>query len=199
MAECGHRICMRDLEQCHVCQSLVCPRCDPTCAICGAPHCPAHVAGCVQCGQEYCSACVNSAGVCATCAAAEVEGRPVARHALAWPPAPEVNELIHSYRWRVVSNRRYDIYIGDGAMKALAVVVVERRPEGDRVVRGQRIAVISDAYGVFRSAPHLHFDISPTRVLEGTPGDWPGMDMTRIERDYANPRLFIYGNRPVNP
>ncbi len=142
MAECGHRVCMRDLEQCHVCQSLVCPRCDPTCAICSAPHCPAHVAGCVQCGQEYCSACVNSAGVCATCAAAEVEGRPVAHHALAWPPAPEVNELIHYYRWRVVSNRRYDIYIGDGAMKALAVVVVERRPEGARVVRWRRFSAL---------------------------------------------------------
>jgi len=66
----------------------------------------------------------------------------VARHALAWPPAPEVNELIPSYRWRVVSNRRYDIYIGDGAMKALAVVVVERRPEGDRVVRWRRFSAL---------------------------------------------------------
>ncbi len=70
---------------------------------------------------------------------------------------------------------------------------------GDRVVRGQRIATISDAYGVFRSVPHLHFDISPTRILESSPGDWPGMDMTRIERDYDNPRTFIYGNRPVKP
>ncbi|PJF35833.1 MAG: hypothetical protein CUN49_08550 [Candidatus Thermofonsia Clade 1 bacterium] len=70
---------------------------------------------------------------------------------------------------------------------------------GDRVVRGQRIAVISDAYGLFRSAPHLHFDISPTRILENSPGDWPGLDMTRIERDYADPRLFIYGNRPAKP
>lgn len=70
---------------------------------------------------------------------------------------------------------------------------------GDRVVRGQRIAIISDAYGVFRSAPHLHFDISPTRILESAPADWPGLDMERVERDYADPRLFIYGNRPVQP
>lgn len=80
--------------------------------------------------------------MCATCAAAEVEGRPVERHALAWPPAPEVNELTHSYRWRVVSNRRYDIYIGDGAMKALAVVVVERCSAGNRVVHIHRFSAL---------------------------------------------------------
>ena len=70
---------------------------------------------------------------------------------------------------------------------------------GDRVVRGQRIAVISDAYGVFRSAPHLHFDISPTSVLGSAPGDWPGLDMARVERDYVDPRAFIYSNRPAQP
>lgn len=70
---------------------------------------------------------------------------------------------------------------------------------GDRVVRGQYIATISDAFGVFSWAPHLHFDISPTRVLELSPGDWPGLDTTRIDRDYLNPRLWIYGNRPAKP
>ncbi len=70
---------------------------------------------------------------------------------------------------------------------------------GDRVVRGQRIAVMSDAYGVFRSAPHLHFDISPPSVLGSAPGDWPGLDMARVERDYVDPRAFIYSNRPAQP
>ncbi|MCS6827403.1 MAG: hypothetical protein NZ553_12380 [Caldilinea sp.] len=142
MPGCGHRICVRDLEQCVVCRGLVCPRCDPTCAICGALHCRAHVAGCVQCGQEYCSACVNDVGVCATCAGADIEGRPLERHSLAWPPTPEANDLIHHYRWRMVSNRRYEIYIGEGAMKALAIVVVERCAEGARVVRIQRFSAL---------------------------------------------------------
>lgn len=70
---------------------------------------------------------------------------------------------------------------------------------GERVVRGQHIANISDAYGVFRNVPHLHFDISPSQVLEVSPGDWPWLDRTRLERDYANPRLWIVNNRPAKP
>lgn len=67
---------------------------------------------------------------------------------------------------------------------------------GDRVVRGQHIANISDAFGVFRNAPHLHFDISHTRILETSPGDWPWLDGARLERDYQNPRVFVFNNRP---
>jgi murein DD-endopeptidase MepM/ murein hydrolase activator NlpD len=68
---------------------------------------------------------------------------------------------------------------------------------GDRVVRGQHIADIGDAYGYFRNVPHLHFDISPTRIFETSPGDWPGQDMRRIERDYIDPTQFIAQNRPL--
>ena len=41
---------------------------------------------------------------------------------------------------------------------------------GDRVARGQRICEISDAFG--RYVPHLHFDLSPTTMLETRPGNW---------------------------
>jgi len=142
MPDCGHLICVRDLEQCLVCHELVCPRCAPVCAICGASHCRAHAAGCVQCGQEYCSACVNHVGLCATCATVDVEGRPVEHYSLVWPGAPELNDLIPHYRWRIVSNRRYDIYVGEGALKAMAVVVIERRAEGGRLVRMQRFSAL---------------------------------------------------------
>jgi murein DD-endopeptidase MepM/ murein hydrolase activator NlpD len=74
------------------------------------------------------------------------------------------------------------------------VDAMQVRP-GERVVRGQYIATLSDAFGVFSAVPHLHFDISPTRILETSPGDWPWLDEARLTRDYANPRTFVYGNR----
>lgn len=70
---------------------------------------------------------------------------------------------------------------------------------GDRVIRGQHIANIGDAYGVFKNAPHIHFDISPSRILETAPGDWPWLDVNRIKRDYTSPGGFIAANRPVKP
>ncbi|HRE48182.1 MAG TPA: peptidoglycan DD-metalloendopeptidase family protein [Aggregatilineales bacterium] len=70
---------------------------------------------------------------------------------------------------------------------------------GDRVSRGQHIADIGDAFGVFQNAPHLHYDISPTRIFETAPGDWPWLDAGRIQRDYLNPKGFITANRPPKP
>jgi murein DD-endopeptidase MepM/ murein hydrolase activator NlpD len=70
---------------------------------------------------------------------------------------------------------------------------------GERVARGQHIADIGDAFGLFRNAVHLHFDISPTRVFEVSPGDWPWMDRARINRDYLAPSRFIGANRPPIP
>lgn len=103
--------------------------------------------------------------------------------------------------WGDVIVIRHDPYAKTGQVvysRYSHVTQMEVRP-GDRVVRGQQIAVVGDAYGVFAAYPHLHFDISPTRVLESSPGDWPGTDRGRIERDYLNPRTFIYGNRPDKP
>lgn len=68
---------------------------------------------------------------------------------------------------------------------------------GDRVVRGQYIAHVGNAFGFF--VYHLHFDLSPTRILQSQPWDWPGLDKTRLERDYISPLTFITNNRPVKP
>lgn len=142
MLECGHLVCVRELEQCLICHELVCPRCASPCAICGAFYCGDHTEWCVQCGQEYCSACVDPMSLCATCVTVDAESRPVKRHALAWPDTPELSELIPHYRWRLVSNRRYDIYVGEGSLGATAVVVMERRAEGRRLVRMQRFSAL---------------------------------------------------------
>jgi len=65
---------------------------------------------------------------------------------------------------------------------------------GDRVQRGQKIGEVGKGFGNF--AAHLHFDIVRTEALVRFAGDWPGMDLARLERDYVDPLEFIRNNRP---
>ena len=60
---------------------------------------------------------------------------------------------------------------------------------GDEVWCGQQIASEGNAFGQFPY--HLHFDISYTRRLLNDPSDWPGLDRTRLERDYIDPLAFL--------
>jgi murein DD-endopeptidase MepM/ murein hydrolase activator NlpD len=66
---------------------------------------------------------------------------------------------------------------------------------GDRVVRGQYIANVGNAFGRF--AYHLHFDVSPTQILFSRPWDWPGTNKTRLEANYISPYKFLIANRPA--
>lgn len=63
-----------------------------------------------------------------------------------------------------------------------------------RVKRGELIAEIGDAFGTL--VPHLHFDLSPTTVLEIRPSDWPGKNQALLLKNYIDPLLFIRANRP---
>lgn len=65
---------------------------------------------------------------------------------------------------------------------------------GQRVTRGQKLGEIGTGGG--RYIAHLHFDISPSAVLERSPGDWPGRDLNRLLKDYVDPLSFIRSNRP---
>jgi len=65
---------------------------------------------------------------------------------------------------------------------------------GQRVKRGDKIGEIGTGGG--RYVAHLHFDISPTTILERSPGDWPGRDLKRLLKDYVDPLTFIRSNRP---
>jgi murein DD-endopeptidase MepM/ murein hydrolase activator NlpD/uncharacterized protein YraI len=65
---------------------------------------------------------------------------------------------------------------------------------GDRVTRGQQLCEIGNAFGRF--VPHLHFDLSPTTVLETRPSDWPGTDYARLIKNYIDPLSWIQRNRP---
>jgi murein DD-endopeptidase MepM/ murein hydrolase activator NlpD len=65
---------------------------------------------------------------------------------------------------------------------------------GQRVSRGTQIANVGNAYG--RYAYHLHFDLSPTNILELNPPHWPKKDRDALFRNYVDPREFIASNRP---
>jgi len=92
---------------------------------------------------------------------------------------------------------RHDpLYEPDGAViySRYAHVQNIRVEVGQRVARGQRICEISDAYGRF--VPHLHFDLSPTTILETRPNDWPKTDYARLIKNYIDPLQWIQRNRP---
>jgi len=61
--------------------------------------------------------------------------------------------------------------------------------KGDVVARGQQIATIGNAGGVFPY--HLHFDIVKTDVLEAAPGHWPGSDEQKVLDNYVDPLVFL--------
>ncbi len=65
---------------------------------------------------------------------------------------------------------------------------------GDRVARGQQIAAVGNAFGNY--AYHLHFDISPTKILDTNPEHWPARNLDSLLANYVDPRDFILKNRP---
>lgn len=65
---------------------------------------------------------------------------------------------------------------------------------GDRVKKGDQIAEVGDAFGRF--VPHLHFDLSPTTILERKPEDWPKTNLQYLLKNYVNPKDFIKSHRP---
>jgi len=65
---------------------------------------------------------------------------------------------------------------------------------GDRLKRGQQIAKVGNAFGRF--AYHLHFDLSPTTILESRPEHWPARNLQNLLANYVDPKQFILANRP---
>lgn len=64
------------------------------------------------------------------------------------------------------------------------------------VRREQMIGIVGRNMTSSGAGPfHLHFDISPTRVLLDRPADWPGEDRARVVRDYVEPRGWIAERR----
>lgn len=64
------------------------------------------------------------------------------------------------------------------------------------VRRGQMIGIVGRNMTTAGPGPfHLHFDVSPTRVLLDRPQDWPGGDRARVVRDYVEPKAWIAARR----
>lgn len=58
------------------------------------------------------------------------------------------------------------------------------------VKRGEVIGTIADYAPKGPSGDHLHFDVA--RIdLGAKPGDWPGLDIERLKRDYLEPAVWI--------
>jgi len=66
---------------------------------------------------------------------------------------------------------------------------------GHDVKRGDLIARVGNADGTLPY--HLHFDVARAD-LEKTPGDWPGTDLTKLRRDYIDPKAWINEHRKDN-
>ncbi len=66
--------------------------------------------------------------------------------------------------------------------------------KGSRVQRGEQIAAVGNAAGLYPY--HLHFDLSPTDILGKQPGHWPRMNLRNLRTHYIDPRRFILDNRP---
>jgi murein DD-endopeptidase MepM/ murein hydrolase activator NlpD len=60
--------------------------------------------------------------------------------------------------------------------------------QGDLVLRGEPIARVGNADG--RYPYHLHYDVAVVD-LGKRPGDWPGDDLARVQRDYLDPLTFM--------
>lgn len=60
---------------------------------------------------------------------------------------------------------------------------------GDEVKQGQQIARVGNAGG--QQPYHLHFDISPTDILETQPEHWSGTNFDELQKNYVDPAKFI--------
>jgi murein DD-endopeptidase MepM/ murein hydrolase activator NlpD len=98
--------------------------------------------------------------------------------------------------WGNVIVIRHDPLPGSGLVMYSRYAHVEEimASVGQHVTRGQQIAKVGNAFG--RWAYHLHFDLSPTNILEMDPSHWPKKDRDALYRNYVDPREFILANRP---
>jgi murein DD-endopeptidase MepM/ murein hydrolase activator NlpD len=98
--------------------------------------------------------------------------------------------------WGRIIVIRHDPLIFNGKVVYARYAHVEspRVQAGQRVVRGEQIASVGNAEGAYPY--HLHFDISPTTILNSQPWHWPKLNLNSLLTHYVDPRAFIAKYRP---
>jgi murein DD-endopeptidase MepM/ murein hydrolase activator NlpD len=98
--------------------------------------------------------------------------------------------------WGNVIIIKHDPLLADGRIVYGRYAHVEnmRVQVGQRVVRGEQISSIGNAEGAYPY--HLHFDVSPSNVLQTEPWHWPKLNLTNLLAHYVDPRQFVLDNRP---
>ncbi len=118
-------------------------------------------------------------------------------HALVYSPANGIVTFANALPiWGNVIIIKHDplpgslrvMYSRSAHLEAMAVV------PGQKVKRGEAIGRVGNAFG--RYAYHLHFDLSPTNILEANPSHWPARDKVATFANYVDPKEFILANRP---
>ncbi len=101
--------------------------------------------------------------------------------------------------WGNVVVIRHDPLITDGQVVYGRYAHVEgiRVQVGQRVVRGEQIASVGNAEGIYPY--HLHWDISPTDILQSQPWHWPKLDLDGVMTHYVDPRQYTLDHRPPEP
>lgn len=101
--------------------------------------------------------------------------------------------------WGNVIVVRHDPLISNGQVVYGRYAHVEdiRVQVGQRVVRGEQISSVGNAEGIYPY--HLHWDISPTDILQTQPWHWPKLDLDGVMTHYVDPRQYTIDNRPQEP
>jgi hypothetical protein len=85
---------------------------------------------------------VRASSLCDTCATIGKDGEPVRLANEPCASERSVAVMAPQYSWLRASNRRYTIYVGQGALMAGAIVVVEETADGPRVVLARKLSLM---------------------------------------------------------
>ena len=67
--------------------------------------------------------------------------------------------------------------------------------DGKPIKRGQALGYIADYNKDGPKGDHVHFDVGLLNLGEH-PGDWPGLDLPRLKRTYADPLQWLKDHKP---
>jgi Peptidase family M23 len=82
------------------------------------------------------------------------------------------------------------IYSRYGHVRGVAVELNQTVRKGDHIAR------VGNGGPLLNFDPHLHFDISnsPTRILSGDPGYWPGLSKDLVLMHFVKPKTWLYNH-----